>query len=259
MPTFRRRLITLICTAAMVGCAPFAPPNDFATKPGQSAGDPDKACVRSQTLIENDPDLGDILDYYLCTVPAVKRPMRLYRAQLVITMFAHYGADRFPDYASDPSAQALKLLTKIERTSDLLVTALKASSDPDNLYEVKRTDLAVGIFEMVATDLEPTLRTVGGFLTSISPVDQLRNGKKLFINAVKNNLYLNAYRKDLADVISATSSASPSLPSAEAWEKLNDALTTRCTTLNALARTKTPIKCVSDGLKGAISAAMPKK
>ncbi|AXK39116.1 hypothetical protein DWG20_06545 [Crenobacter cavernae] len=63
-----------------------------------------------QVRLDGEDFFGDLLDSQFCQIPKDNVQFRLFRTQLLITMLAHYGHERFKDHSAQPTTDAYKLL-----------------------------------------------------------------------------------------------------------------------------------------------------
>lgn len=144
-------------------------------------------------------DLADRFTHLLdnrCAIPAdagidamQQRELRLLRAEWLLAALTRYGSARINDYSGDQEADAAMLLTRVNRSIDVVNQArIDVSRDP-NQFELYRADLIVALLNTANAAIAPTLTMVNGFVMKPNAEDSL----KLLGNYFKDRLYAEAY------------------------------------------------------------------
>lgn len=131
--------------------------------------------------------------------PQAMREVRLLRAEWLLAILTRYGSARIEDYSGDPQADAAMLLTRVNNTIDIVKRARADVARDPNQFELYRADLIVALLNTSSAAIEPTLKTVQGFVLKPDPEDSL----KLLGNYFKDRLYAQAYGATCSDFMKA--------------------------------------------------------
>ena len=190
--------------------------------------------------------INDILDRYIGPVKSGEHELLLLRAHLVVAMFARYGAARFGDYSSDPENDATKLLGRIWVAESSLAKALEAAHRDAPFYPVERTDLALGVIDVVAVATKPTRRGLTYHAISTSPMERLKQGKTILKNALEDKLYAEAYKEGFKALVKKVSQRPDQRLAVNDWKTVNDFLLDACQRLREIAKTEQ--QCIPEGI-----------
>ncbi|MBX9810200.1 MAG: hypothetical protein K2Y16_01110 [Burkholderiales bacterium] len=165
---------------------------------------------------------------------------RLLRGHLIVTVFARYGAARFDSYSEDIVNDSTKLLGRVETAENELAKAVavaaKAGTAPGIFYEVNRVDSFLAIIDVMEIATRPTRRGLLGFVLLSSPAERVDAGLDILRNALKDKLYLDAYRKSLEKTRLYVGDDKQKLQ--EAWTTINTQLDESCKRLAEYAKLK---------------------
>lgn len=194
--------------------------------------------------------LNQVLDDYTCVdsngaeIPGCRQkyqgnagaPMRLLRGHLVITVFARYGAARFDSYSDDLANDATRLMGRIEAAEATLYKAWRVAKDTGlkgALYEVNRVDAFLALLQVVNSATAPTRRGLLGLVAVTTPLELIDGGVDFLRNALRDKLYLDAYRQALAEIVNRVGNDRSRIP--EAWAAIDEHLDQACATLAQFA------------------------
>ena len=163
---------------------------------------------------------------------------RLLRGHLIVTVFARYGVARFDSYSEDIVNDATKLLGRIEAAENELAKAAavagKAAAAEGAYYEVNRVDAFLSIIDVVEIATRPTRRGLLGFAVLSSPAERISQGVEILRNALRDKLYLDAYRLSLEKTRVYVGSDRRKL--LEAWQAIDRQLDGSCKRLSEYAK-----------------------
>ncbi|MFN7087376.1 MAG: hypothetical protein ACK4N4_12200 [Burkholderiales bacterium] len=165
---------------------------------------------------------------------------RLLRGHLIVAVFTRYGAARFDSYSEDIVNDATKLLGRIETAENELAKAAaiagKAATAEGAYYEVNRVDAFLSIIDVVEIATRPTRRGLLGFVVLSSPAERITQGVEILRNALRDKLYLDAYRQSLERTRVYVGSDPNRL--VEAWKAIDSQLDESCKRLAEYAKLK---------------------
>ncbi len=188
-------LAGLLLAACLAGCAGTGIDAIPAAAPGTSLAD------RFTKLLDD-----------RCPIPAAASPaaaspadaqqtraVRLLRAEWLLAILTRYGNARIEDFSGDKQADAAMLLTRVNNAIEIVKRArVDVARDP-NEFELYRADLIVALLGTASSAIEPSLKTVSGFVVKPDPEDSL----KLLGNYFKDRLYAQAYELTCIDFMAA--------------------------------------------------------
>lgn len=161
---------------------------------------------------------------------------RLLRGHLVVTVFARYGAARFDSYSEDLANDATRLMGRIEAAETELYKAWKVARDSGvkgALYEVNRVDAFLALLQVVNSATAPTRRGLLGLVAVTTPIELIDGGAEFLRNALRDKLYLAAYRLAFAETINRIGDDRSKIP--EAWAAIDEHLDQACAKLGQYA------------------------
>ena len=165
---------------------------------------------------------------------------RLLRGHLLVAVFARYGAARLEAYSDDVVRDATHLLGRVEsaerelQRAYFVATAATAGKVEGAFYAVNRVDALLAIVDVVETATRPTRRGLFGFVALSSPAERIRDAPAILKRALRDKLYLDAYRQTL-EAVRVELHARP-VRLAEAWLEIDESLKTSCGELARQAR-----------------------
>lgn len=169
------------------------------------------AMTGQNALTDNAPgtSLADRFTHLLderCAIPAdatlqaqAMREIRLLRAEWLLAILSRYGSSRIDDYSGDKQADAAMLLTRVNNAIDVVKRARADVGRDPNQFELYRADLIVALLSTAGAAIEPTFKTVNGFVLKPNAEDSLN----LLGNYFKDKLYAQAYSQTCTSFMQA--------------------------------------------------------
>jgi hypothetical protein len=168
-----------------------------------------------------------------------KARARQLRAHLVVAVLARYGAARLVSYSDDPESDATRLLGRIEAAEIALAKARKLTDDAGAqryFYEPARVDALIAIVDLAEAATRPTRVGLMRLAVLSTPGERLAAGPEILKNALKDKLYLNAYRDSLLELIQWVGSDAQKFN--QAWKAVDQHLELACRNLAETAKTE---------------------
>lgn len=204
-------LAAILLAVSLGGCA-FTGQNAISdSSPGTSLADRFTRLLDDRCAIPTDSGID----------PMQKREMRLLRAEWLLAALTRYGSARIEDYSGDKPADAAMLLSRVNNSIDIIKRArVDVTRDP-NQFELYRADLIVALLNTTTAAIEPTLKTVQGFVLKPNVEDSLT----LLGNYLKDQLYSQAYSTTCTNfmVAAATPAKRP-----EVQQRVEEHLSEQC-------------------------------
>lgn len=141
-----------------------------------------------------------------CPIPPESQPdaqsareVRLLRAEWLLAILSRYGGARIEDFSGDKQADAAMLLTRVNNAIEVVKRARADVSRDPNQFELYRADLILALLNTASAAIEPSLKSVGGFVIKPNPED----GLNLLGGYFKDRLYAQAYGLTCQDFMKA--------------------------------------------------------
>ena len=217
------------------------------------------SCSSAQKILSSEDEDGkdgitrinELLDEKIGIVDKDNTEMRLLRAQLVIAMFARYGAARFEDYSHDPVNDATKLLGRVSVAQEYINAARNGEKDSP-FYPVRRADIVLATLDVVTAAVRPTIRGVASTILPSSTPERLKRGKQLLENALTTKLYASAYKEGFENIALKNKSPMKSPPTAKDWDRVDNFIIDACTNLRGIS--KIELTCITENTDKEIAA-----
>ncbi len=174
-----RFVFLLIFAASLGGCALTGQDAITDASPGTGLADRFTQLIDERCAIKVDAPLD----------PQHMREVRLLRAEWLLAVLTRYGSARIADYSGDKQADAAMLLTRVNHAIEVVNHARADVGRDPSQFELYRADLIVALLNTTTAAIEPTLKTVNGFVLKPNAEDSL----KLLGNYFKDRLYAQAY------------------------------------------------------------------
>ncbi len=221
------RLLSLsLLAASLGGCALTNQDAITDASPGTSLADRFTQLINERCAITSDAPLD----------PQHMREVRLLRAEWLLAVLTRYGAARITDYSGDKQADAAMLLTRVNHAIDVVNRARADVGRDPSQFELYRADLIVALLNTTTAAIEPTLKTVNGFVLKPNTEDSL----KLLGNYFKDRLYAQAYSTTCSAFMQAAVHPAKRL---EVRQRVEEHLGEQCGRLAGLTGLET--KCTS--------------
>lgn len=174
--------------------------------------------------------------------------LRQLRAHVVVSMFARYAAARLPDYSQDLANDAAKMLARIEEAEQALLVARQVDGDlaaptaANNqrerkaLYPVDRVEALIAVVGVADAATRPTRKGLFSLMSVASAADRVLAAPKLLGDALKDLLYVGAYRVSMEDMRKLLTVDQPPGDLGKAWGVVNEDLAAACDLLKGHAR-----------------------
>jgi hypothetical protein len=185
----RPSLAALLLAVSLGGCASTVPALFADNGPSNDLADRFSRLLDERCPLPADPAIALM----------AQRQMRLLRAQWLLAVLARYGSARIEDFSGDKNADAAMLLARVNRSTIVIKRARADLARDPNQFEVYRADLIVALLNAANAAIEPTLRSVSGFVIKPNPED----GLNLLGNYFKDRLYAHAYGVTCSDFMQA--------------------------------------------------------
>lgn len=166
------------------------------------------------------------------------RAARLLRAHGVLVMFARYAVARYPDYSDDLVNDATRMIGRLESARAILAQLTKVANQDTargDLYPVDRVDGFISLVEVAEAATKPTRRFMFKLVTVSSVAERIDGGTDILKNALKDLLYLDAYRLALENLRKSVAKDTTN-GLKNVIEKLDDQLKQYCGELGRMAK-----------------------
>jgi hypothetical protein len=136
---------------------------------------------------------------YKGDTPAARGARQL-RANMVLALFARSAVARFESYSEDLVGDSTRLLGRLETARKILgdtVAAGRSAGPRGRLYEIDRVDALLSITDVIVTATRPTRSGLFNLIALSSPAERISDAPAIFVDALRDKLYLDAYRMSL--------------------------------------------------------------
>lgn len=168
-----------------------------------------------------------------------KARMRQLRAHLVVAVLARYGAARLASYSDDPASDASRILSRVEAAEIALGKLRELTADSGArryFYEPARVDALIAIVDLAEAASRPTRLGLAHLAVLSTPGERLAAAPEILKNALKDRLYLDAYRQSLVNLARWVRAHPEKFE--QAWWAIDDQLEPVCENLAAIAKTQ---------------------
>lgn len=245
------RLLVCLSAVALLAACSTVPKNLFE--------DSRSPLAESDELKNAVQKLNAELDEKICKVDQTNAQQRLLRAHLLIAVVARYGAARVEDYSdTDTVSDATKILGRIQAAQNILLGAWRtqaatvasptAEGGTNAFYPTHQVDLLISLIELAGAAGGPTVREITRGAISTSPLERIRIGRKLLLNALEDALYKDAYKESCTNLFNRVAKNPGGNPTPADWLDVSVHLNRACTRLQTSSRTT--MACLPDGHPG---------